>query len=281
MQKEWLGVMDKTRAAKPYLDIVLTHIDDRFEPGIRDALGADVARSLPMMQARKSMLLVEDPATLWNLGPERYSKLAEKYHELTPDRSQIAVDINVVERYQDVYPTKKQTGVELFELVHEAAVSFARVALYFENSLEKQDLALLPSAAAAATVHETPAGALQVNAQEPTRISWKGAARMDGKLWPVSNGKELLAPAGEHTFSANEAQPAVTIADFNGDLRSATAEADRSELSYSSRSRAVAIVGSEVSSVEVDGTPFWKGKAGESVRSFVLPAGQHLVTFSR
>ncbi|HEY1949268.1 MAG TPA: hypothetical protein VGG97_19825 [Bryobacteraceae bacterium] len=281
MQKEWLSVIDKTRAEKPYLDIVLTHIDDRFEPGIRDALGADVARSLPMIQARKSMLLVEDPATLWNLGPERYSKLAEKYHELTRDRNQIAVDINVVERYQDVYPTKKQTGVELLELVHEAAISFARVALYFENSLEKQDLALLPAAAAAATVHETQTGVLRINAQEPTRIAWQGAARMDGKLWPVSSGKEILAPAGEHTFSANALQPAVTISDFNGDVRSAVSEADRSDLSYTSRSRAVAVVGSGVSSVEVDGTPFWKGKAGESVRSFVLPAGQHLVTFYR
>ncbi len=86
---------------------------------------------------------MEDPATLWNLGPERYSKLAEKYRELTPDRSSIAMDINVVERYQDVYPTKKQTGVELFELVHQAAASFAHVALYFENSLEKEDLSFV------------------------------------------------------------------------------------------------------------------------------------------
>lgn len=281
MQKEWLGVIDNTRTEKPYLDIVLTHIDDRFEPGIRDALGADVARSLPMILARKSMLLVEDPATLWNLGPERYSKLAEQYHALTPERKQIAVDINVVERYQDVYPTKKQTGVELLELVHEAATSFARVALYFENSLEKQDLALLPAAAAAATVHETRAGVLLVNAQEPTRVSWQGAARMDGRLWPVESGHELLAPAGEHTFEASPVVPAVTIADFNGEVRSAVAEGDRSDLSYTSRSRAVAVVGSPISAVEVDGTPFWKGKPGESVSSFVLPSGQHLVTFYR
>ena len=36
------------RERKPWLDIVLTHIDDRFEPGVRDALGADVARTLPL-----------------------------------------------------------------------------------------------------------------------------------------------------------------------------------------------------------------------------------------
>lgn len=76
MQADWLDVIDRTRSSKPYLDVVLTHIDDRFEPGIRDALGADVARSLPLIQARHSTLLVEDPATLWDLGAERYSKLA-------------------------------------------------------------------------------------------------------------------------------------------------------------------------------------------------------------
>ena len=151
LQAHWLDEIQKERAQKPYLDIVLTHIDDRFEPGIRDALGADVARSLPLIEARKSTLLVEDPATLWNLGADRYAKLAEQYHALTPDRSHLAVDINVVERYQDVYPTKKQTGVELLELVHQAAVSFSRVALYFENSLERQDLGLLPAAANTAT----------------------------------------------------------------------------------------------------------------------------------
>src|SRR5207248_7365694 len=174
MQAEWLDAIDRLKSTKPYLDVVLTHIDDRFEPGIRDALGADVARSLPLIRARRSTLLVEDPATLWNLGPERYSKLAEKYRELTPETRQIAVDINVVERYQDVYPTKKQTGVELFELVHEAAASFHRVALYFENSLEKQDLMLLPSAATTATVTEKNVDEMEIDAPEPTRVLWQG-----------------------------------------------------------------------------------------------------------
>jgi hypothetical protein len=281
LQAEWLDVVDKTKATKPYLDIVLTHIDDRFEPGIRDALGADVARSLPMIQARNSMLLVEDPATLWSLGPERYSKLAKQYLELTPDKRQIAVDINVVERYQDVYPTKKQTGVELFELVHEAAASFSRVALYFENSLEKQDLALLPAAATTATVNVDKAGMLEFSGNEPTRIVWQGAAQMDGRPWPLEDNKAVLAPAGKHTFEASAVQPAVSIADFNGEIKTASAGNDRSDVSYSSRSRAVAVFGSAVSSVEVDGAPFWKPKPGETLASIVLPAGQHIVTFYR
>ena len=55
-----------------------------------------------------------------------------------------------MERYQDVYPTKQQTGVELFQLVHQAAASFPRVALYFENSILSADWALLPAAASTA-----------------------------------------------------------------------------------------------------------------------------------
>jgi hypothetical protein len=278
MQADWLDVIDRLKVSKPYLDVVLTHIDDRFEPGIRDALGADVARSLPLIQARKSTLLVEDPATLWNLGPERYSKLATKYRELTPDRSQIAVDINVVERYQDVYPTKKQTGVELLELVHEAAASFARVALYFENSLEKQDLALLPVAATTATVTAEGADRLQVDAPEPTRVAWQGPVELDGKPWPLQSDSFVIAPSGKHTLSAAASQPPVTISDFNGDIRSATATASGVDLAYTSRSRAVAMLSSPVSAIVIDGAPFWKGN-GDNADSVLLPAGRHVATF--
>ncbi len=281
LQAQWLDEIEKTRAQKPYLDIVLTHIDDRFEPGIRDALGADVARSLPLILARNSTLLVEDPATLWSLGPERYSKLAEQYHALTPDRSHLAVDINVVERYQDVYPTKKQTGVELLELVHEAAVSFSRVALYFENSLEKQDLSLLPAAANTASASLDSAGVLTLDATQPTRVNWQGAVEMDGRLWPVQNARTILAPAGKHKFEASALELGVTIADFNGEIRSALGAADRADLAYTSKSRAVAVLGSAVSRVEVDGAKFAEAKAGEKLGSVVLPAGEHRVVFYR
>lgn len=281
LQAKWLDEIEKTRSQKPYLDIVLTHIDDRFEPGIRDALGADVARSLPLIQARKSTLLVEDPATLWSLGPERYSKLAEQYHALTSDRAHLAVDINVVERYQDVYPTKKQTGVELLELVHEAAVSFSRVALYFENSLEKQDLRLLPAAANTASAQFDNAGVLTLDANQPTRVDWQGSVEMDGKLWPVQNARTILAPTGKHKFEASALQPGVAITDFNGEIRSAAGAADRTDVAYTSKSRAVAVLASGVSRIEVDGVKFAEAKTGEKLNSVVLPAGDHKVIFYR
>jgi len=281
LQAEWLDQIEKARQQKPYLDIVLTHIDDRFEPGIRDALGADIARSLPLIEARKSTLLVEDPATLWSLGPDRYSKLASQYQALTSDKAHLAVDINVVDRYQDVYPTKKQTGVELLELVHEAAVSFSRVALYFENSLEKQDLALLPAAANTASATIDDVGSVTLNATQPTRVVWQGPVEMDGKLWPVRNDRTVLAPTGQHKFEPSAAQPGVSVSDFNGEIRSALGAFDHTDILYNSKSRAIAVLGSPVSRIYVDGSDFLTANFGERIGSVVLPAGEHKVSFYR
>jgi len=278
LQSDWLKELRAIRATKPHLDVVLTHIDDRFDPAIRDELGADVAHSLPLLQSQKSTLLVEDPANLWNLGAERYAKLAAKYSELTKDMQSVAVDINVVDRYQDVYPTKKQTGVELFELVHEAARSFGHVAVYFENSIQKPDLVLLPAAATAATATLTADGGLQIKAADITRVRWQGPASVDGYPWPVQNPNFVLVPAGEHRLSAGTALP-VTIADFNGAISSTFVAADSVTLSYNSASRAIAVLGSPAASVTVDGQPFWKMDPKHNESSFLLPGGQHIVTF--
>ena len=151
MQKEWLENIEALRRGKPQLDVVLTHVDDLFDQGMRDAIGADAARVLPLLDSKASRFLIEDPATVWNLGGQRYEAIADRYRGLTIHREKLAIDLNIVDRYQDVYPTKQQTGTELFELVHRAAREFERVALYFENSLIPADLNLLPAAAAKVT----------------------------------------------------------------------------------------------------------------------------------
>ena len=147
-QEEWIARIEAIRQSKHNLDLVLTHVDDRFDTRMRDLIGADAARLLPLLDQHDFTFLIEDPATIWNLGPQRYPKIAEKYQPLTKQTGKLAIDINIVERYQDVYPTKQQTGTELFQLVHLAAKAFPQVALYFENSILAPDLPLLASAAA-------------------------------------------------------------------------------------------------------------------------------------
>ena len=68
----WLKEAEQFRTAKPGLDIVLTHVDDRFDTGMKDSIGADAARVLPLLDTHAFSFLIEDPATVWNLGPKRY-----------------------------------------------------------------------------------------------------------------------------------------------------------------------------------------------------------------
>ena len=133
------------------LDVVLTHVDDRFDTGMKDSIGADAARVLPLLEHHSFSFLIEDPATVWNLGPQRYPEIAKRYQPLTSRNDKLAIDINIVDRYQDVYPTKQQTGTELLELVHLASTAFPRVALYFENSILRPDLPFLAAASAVVT----------------------------------------------------------------------------------------------------------------------------------
>ena len=192
MQEEWLAELDVTRRAKPDLDLVLTHVDDRFDTGMRDAIGADAARVLPLLDTHSFTFLIEDPATVWHLGPQRYPAIAERYRALTPHRDKLAIDVNIVERYQNVYPTKQQTGTELFQLVHRAAGSFPRVALYFENSLLPPDLKLLPSAAAAVSRMEQMGPKTVIDSWGGVGIPWKGAPR-----WTDNSGPRRMArPSG-------------------------------------------------------------------------------------
>jgi len=39
LQRRWLGRLASYRKSKPDLDIVLTHIDDRFDPTMRERYG--------------------------------------------------------------------------------------------------------------------------------------------------------------------------------------------------------------------------------------------------
>ena len=65
---------------------------------------------LPLLDTHSFTFLIEDPATIWNLGPQRYPAIAERYRAAHPRTEKLAIDINIVERYQNVYPTKQQTG---------------------------------------------------------------------------------------------------------------------------------------------------------------------------
>jgi hypothetical protein len=276
-QAEWLAQIDDIRKTKPHLDLALTHVDDRFDTTMREKIGADASKVLPMLSSHDFTFLIEDPATIWNLGPQRYPQIAARYAPLTPSQDKLAIDINVVERYQDVYPTKQQTGTELFELVHTASASFPRVALYFENSILSADLALLSAAASSVDRAETISGKLIIESRRGAGIPWQGPALVDGKPWPVLNDKTLWLPRGPHSVEPSATRIPLKMLDFNGELKSAKATLDGAEFAYQSSARAMGTLERAPRKVEIDGAQVKPEFAGNVL---ILPRGQHLVTLT-
>jgi hypothetical protein len=267
LQEEWLTEVEKARAVHPSLDIVLTHVDDRMDRAMTDAIGADSERAFSLLKNHSFTFLVEDPATLWNLGPRRYPEIAKRY----PASSKLAIDINVVDRYQDVYPTKQQTGIELFELVHLAAESFPRVALYFENSILSPDIPLLSAASAVVNRFDQDGSKLIVDSPHGFTANWSGPAIVDGNAWPAISGADLILPAGKHTVQPGPPYVGPHLTAFNGDVLSASGSSKQLDLRYSSASRALASVDCEVSQLAIDGQQTPISRAGNTL---LLPSGE-------
>jgi hypothetical protein len=276
-QAAWIAQAEQIRKTKPYLDLTLTHVDDRFDTSMRDKIGADVSTVLPLLADHDFTFLIEDPATIWNLGPQRYPQIAARYRPLTPRQDKLAIDINVVERYQDVYPTKQPTGAELFQLVHQAALSFPHVALYFENSLSPVDLPLLAAAASTVERAEQSGGKLSIQTREGVGVLFQGPALVDGKPWPVANDTTVWLPGGTHSLEPALKPPALRVTGFNGDLKSASATATGVEFAYRSSARALATVDRTPRRVEIDGAEVPLKMEGNVM---FLPRGQHLVVLT-
>ncbi len=276
MQDEWLAKLEEIRRRKPDLDIVLTHVDDRFDAGMRDAIGADAARTLPLLDRHSFTFLIEDPATVWNFGPQRYQAIAEKYRPLTNHRDRLAIDLNIVDRYQDVYPTKQQTGVELFQLVHSAAASFPRVALYFENSLLPPDLPILPSALSSVKRWEKVGPKIVVESARGVGIPWNGPALVDGQVWPVIDDATLWLPAGAHTVESSATPPRIRLLRLNADLKAAQTSSSGIGFAYESQARAIAVLDSVPRHMQIDGLDSVPQLVGPA--AILLPCGQHVVT---
>src|SRR6202162_4022384 len=280
-QEEWIAKIEGVRQSKPNLDFVLTHVDDRFDTRMRDLIGADAARVLPLLDQHDFTFLIEDPATIWNLGPKRYPQIASRYQPITKHTDKLAIDINIVERYQDVYPTKQQTGTELFQLVHLASSAFSQVALYFENSILAPDLPLLASAAAEVDKVQQDGRRLIVDSRYGVGIPWQGPAIVNGRVWPVHDQTTLWLPAGPNVIEPAQKDPAMRMLDFNGNLRSASASAAGLAFSYQSNARAAAVLNTRPIKLEVDGSKADQ-EILESGPNFVvmLPRGQHVVAIS-
>jgi hypothetical protein len=278
MQEEWIEEIERARRRKPHLDLVLTHVDDRFDTRMRDLIGADAAALLPLLDRHNFTFLIEDPATVWHLGPKRYPEIATRYEPLTPHAEKLAIDINIVERYQDVYPTRQQTGIELYQQLHLASKAFARVALYAEHSILRADLPLLPSAASAVGRVARVEDKLAVESRFGVGVPWRGPAKVDGRLWPAACDEAVWLPGGAHAIQPAQEAPPLRLLDLNAELKTAAVTEHGIEFAYESASRAMAVLDTLPGRVEIDGQVA-DVRTVEAGGRYVLllPRGQHVV----
>jgi glycosyl hydrolase family 10 len=237
LQEWWIDDLEQARAGTPDLDLVLTHVDDRFDTTMRDAVGADASRLLRVLDSHELTFIIEDPATVWHLGPGRYSVISAKYRPLTPRQDHIGVDINVVERSQ-AWPTLQQSGAELAELIHVAAESFARVMFYYTGSISPVDAPLLPAAAATVARSEPAGDGLLIDSRHGVGVRWAGPVTLDGEPWPVRDAERVWVPPGRHVIRPSAVATPVQATDFNGTLTGAQVRPDGVEIRYTSDSRA-------------------------------------------
>jgi len=277
-QAEWIAQIEDIRKTKSWLDLTLTHVDDRFDPSMREKIGADTSKTLPLLAQHDFTFLIEDPATIWHLGAQRYPQIAARYQALAARPDRLAIDINIVERYQDVYPTKQQTGSELFALLHVASSAFPRVAVYFESSILPPDLPLLPSAAAEIQSAERSGDRTVVNSRAGLGAVWNGPALVDGRPWPVASDTVVWLAPGSHSIQPAAVKPVLRLLDLNAELHSASAISGGMEFAYRSSARALAAFETLPSSFQIDGAEAHPVTIGNMV---MLPRGQHVVTALR
>jgi hypothetical protein len=278
LHEQWLGFVASVQTELRDLHVVVTQIDDRFDASVRDSLGADSNALLPLMHKHPFTFLVEDPATIWHLGPSRYTEIARAYAQATPYPERLAVDINIFPRYQEVYPTKRQTGIELYRLVHAAARAFPRVALYFEHVLAQEDLPFLAASAAPAVQAVREGEQLRVNSAEAVGVRWRGPVRVNGRPWAAKDEDTVWLPRGQHTLEPGGEDPAVVLRHLSAELKHIHSAGRLLEFHYRSDTRAIATFDEPPARLWIDGTQI-AAPVYEATRGYylLLPPGEHLV----
>ena len=261
LHERLMGLLSSARRRKAGLDLVLTLVDAFYDTSMRDRIAIDPERIARLVVEDAFALQVEDPYTLWGLGPERYARIASDYRRLIGPAGRLSIDINVVPRGEEVVPTSQQTGLELYRLVSEARREFPKVCLYSEATIYPPDFGFLPNAlAAGASVRQQGSGTVLVESEEGVELATERRPRtvtVDGVPWPAVRERTVLVPKGRHLVEWQDGTPeagAMRLWEANAVLLGAEAGRDSLSVRYASPARAFLTLSFRPVRAEVDGT---------------------------
>jgi len=263
----------------PNLDIVVTYVDNIYDPDMREAVGADVSLMFGLLDRYDFTLVLEDPGTVWHLGPRRYAELAQTYTTMTRHMERLGIDINIIERDVQTYPTDKQTGTEFLELFLQAGRHFRTVMVYSDFTMLPYDAELVSCALSPEVKAEVDRRGIRVTTASP--VVYRSGLKqksfdVDGAPWPCSEEGDVRLPAGSHSIAVAEnadlSRP--RLVKLNGNLTGARYVDDITiEFSYDTHRRAIAIFDRTPKSLQVD-----KNAQPAPVAPWtMLPRGTHTV----
>jgi len=221
---------------------------------------------------------------MWYMGPARYQTLARLYAGKGPDPSHRGVDINVVARRTTVFPTSQQTGMELLRMFNYAAAGFSRVTLYIEHSVFREDFPLIARAMTQPLKTEIQGDTLTVSAVEPllVNIGEIPMVTVDGRPSPFVYGGEVFIPAGTHDIRPFDGRSTISrlrVNRLNGTPLAGEVTSEGLHFTYSSDTRAIAVLNANPALIAVDGRPYPASNLMEGYGEFALalPPGSHQV----
>jgi len=262
------------RAAPP---VTLTLVDTVIDTQMGDFIGINGPAFLALQNQMGFDLQVEDPFTLWNYGPDRYSIIGNAYRPQIPPGTRLTVDINIVDRSPPVFPTVKQTGLEFLSLLYQAGLSADQVCIYASNTPNSFDFKYAGVALAGSAI-VTQVSPSSFQCTTPHSVSFKPPTSgepflVNGHFWPCLGGNGILLPVGASvlTIATNSViHPLLHIIDLSADILDSSVTTNGVRLQYADRRNVL---------VTLDRRPFYMETNGVACNLPVFKQGQRYTVY--
>jgi hypothetical protein len=274
------------------LDIYLTQIDNPLSREVKSAIGVETKDYVSLQKEFGFTMQAEDPYPLWVMGPDRYKKIGSFYREKLGAGATLTLDINVVdEGRDDPYPTPVQTGLELMELIREAALNSDRVCIYADNTPYPYDYEYSPYALASAAMLKKTKENEYVSESPKSFILETEVLRpevtINGKPWPLINNRSVIVPAGKNeikTGKSAEGKETLYVTSLSCEVESAQRMGSMVEVSYKENRNVYISLSKKPASILLNGKEgdfpeFINSVTGEYTYRF--PGGKNKITFGQ
>jgi hypothetical protein len=271
------------------LDLTLTQVDSIIDTRMKENIAVDPDAFMRLQQELGFNLQVEDPFTLWSRGPDRYRVISTAYRSRIAEGARLTIDVNIVNRVDTQYPTRKQTGLEFLTLLSEASSHADQVCLYAANTPYDFDYAYA-SYALAGQARVKKIDGRQYQVSSPYTVLLETDTRnkeflVNGNSWPCVNKKGVILPAGNslvtEVSASRESRGRLFITDMSGEIKGCSRNGRNIILRYHERRNVLVSLNRRPARITVNGKevslPVYLKDGGVTVS---CPAGENEVVFT-